>query len=468
MLGKSIWRDEGASLYSAHLGWGALWKQSVVVDRVFLPYYALLHIWVEISSSVEWIRFLSVLAFGLTIVLIGHLGNRLGGYWCGVIAAFVTATNPLMISAALDARPYALSTLAATIAVFSLLRWRDGTSDRWFWLFCIAMLGALALHVFAVLGPLAVFAVMLLLRPARFRREWRSIVGPLSGTLVLGFLFAFEVLGQRGQVAWIPPPSVTTLTADAYGPASGYPHFDKVLYAAIIAASVVLGLAFVWRGRHPGSDEDTHGARENLALAVAWGALPTIGLVAVSFIKPLYVDRYVTASAPGLALAVGLILAQSLKLGDRSRPAKQRRGEVFVAGIVAVGLITNMVVIASVPYANYSGVAQYLHHRVGATGEIALPDHAVDAGIEYYLAETNEKSRLWPENSGQHQIMSLDLRESRSVLTSAEPDVWIVEDATAGLGTFVKILKSDGYILVSTRRFVNHFTVTVAHYERRG
>ena len=43
-IGKSIWTDEAVSMYSARLSWSALWQQSHVVDRVFLPYYTLLHL----------------------------------------------------------------------------------------------------------------------------------------------------------------------------------------------------------------------------------------------------------------------------------------------------------------------------------------------------------------------------------------------------------------------------------------
>jgi mannosyltransferase len=468
VLGKSLWLDEGASLYSAHLRWSALWRQSTIVDRVFLAYYAVLHLWVEISASIEWVRFLSVIAFGLTVVLIGHLGHRLGGFWCGVIAAVLTATNPLMIDAALDARPYALSALTATIAIYSLLRWRDSARDHWFWLFCFASLAALALHVFAILGPLAVLAVMLLVSPATLRRSWRRIVVPLGATLVLSALYALVVLGQRSQVAWIPPMSVTTLAADAYGPAGGYPRLGRELYAALIVVLVVSGLVLLWRGQHRRIENVDRSTRANMATALAWAALPTLGLIAVSFVKPIYVDRYVTASAPGLALAVGLILTQTLKLNDPERPTKHRRVEGIATGITVVVLIANFIMIASPPYANYLGVAQYLHHQVGATGEIALPDHSVKASIEYYLHDSHESPRLWPENSSQLFIMSLDLRENQTAFISAEPNVWVVEDGTTGLGAFLDNLTRHGYVLVGKRQFVKSLVVTVAHYERSG
>ena len=40
-LGESMFADEGATLYSAHLSWSNLWAQSQHVDLVLLPYYVI-------------------------------------------------------------------------------------------------------------------------------------------------------------------------------------------------------------------------------------------------------------------------------------------------------------------------------------------------------------------------------------------------------------------------------------------
>ncbi len=92
-LGKSMFADEGASLYSAHLSWSNLWSQSRHVDFVMLPYYVVLHFWLEVSGSIEWAHALSLVAFGATIIVIGILGLRIGGRWCGIIAAVLTANE---------------------------------------------------------------------------------------------------------------------------------------------------------------------------------------------------------------------------------------------------------------------------------------------------------------------------------------------------------------------------------------
>jgi len=464
-LGKSLSRDEGASLYSAHLSWSVLWRQSSVVDRVILPYYALLHLWVEISGSIEWIRLLSVIAFGVSVVLVGHLGNRLGGFWCGVTAATLTASNPLMIDAALDARPYALSALAGTVAVYSLFRWRDGPGNRWFCLFCIASLVALALQIFAILGPLVVLVVMLFGRPSR-PRYWRQIVTPLSGTLLLSALYVSVVFGQRSQVAWIPPMSLQTFVADVYGPASGYPRLAKESYFALIMVLIVVGLLRFWRSRDQRGKGQQRTVRENLIATVAWSALPAMVLIAVSFGKPIYVDRYVTASAPGLALALGLWLTQVLDLNDRDRLKRHHQAEGALAGVIVVALFGNLILTASTPLANYPAVAQYLQVQVGHAGEIALPDHSVATSVEYYLDLHHESPRQWPEDRSDLSLMSLDLRETKFAFASAEPNVWVVEDKVNGLHTFLDNLSRRGYALVGTRKFDGLLVVKVAHYQR--
>jgi hypothetical protein len=300
------------------------------------------------------------------------------------------------------------------------------------------------------------------------RRSWRRIVVPLGMTLLLSLMYAFLVLGQRGQIGWIPPMSVNRLLVDAYGPAGGYPRLARLPYAMLIMVLVGFGLVLIWLGRRRRSESVDSSVRENLVVALAWAALPMLGLLAVSYVKPLYVDRYVTASAPGMALAVGLLLTKALKLNDPKRPTRQRRVEGIAWGIIVVGLVANSIMTASSTYENYAGVARYLDQQVGAGGEIALPDHSVGASVEYYLFNGRESPRLWPETPSQLYLVTLDLRENQMTFNSAQPNVWVVEDETTGLGAFLDNLTRHGYVRIGTRQIVDLRTVTVAHYERSG
>ena len=66
-----FFRDEGASLYAAHLSWSDLWTQSRVVDLGLLPYYAFLHLQLHVDSGIVWLRMPSLLAFVVTVWVAG-------------------------------------------------------------------------------------------------------------------------------------------------------------------------------------------------------------------------------------------------------------------------------------------------------------------------------------------------------------------------------------------------------------
>jgi mannosyltransferase len=344
-LGKPVFPDEGASLSAAHLSWTALWQHSRSIDLVLLPYYSILHLWIQFFDGIEWARLLSLLAFGLTAFLVGYLGVRLGGRLCGVLAAIVVATNPLLVAAALSARPYALSALAATAAVAALLRWLGGGGGRWAWGFCVASLATLVLQMFAILAPLSVLVAVITVKPEMFRGKWRAMIAPigllLAGTLSLAILGA----GQRSQIAWIPSAfEGTQLRRAVAGPAAGGygPYAGSALAAAIVTTTLCL-----WAWRRAGVRPARLDPRL-LAILLAWAALPTAALVAGSLVKPMFVDRYVTASVPGLAIAIALLGASAfdvmtVRLADRPR---------VVVGSAALGIAAAVLVLAfSVPAA---------------------------------------------------------------------------------------------------------------------
>ncbi len=320
-LDKPVFPDEGASLYSAQLGWSALWQHSRVVDLVLLPYYSFLHLWIQPSDSITWARLLSLLAFGLTVFLVGHLGFRLGGRLCGVLAAIVAGTNPLLVTAALSARPYALSALAATVSVVALLRWLEGSRVRWVWWFCVASLATLLLQMFAILAPFSVLVAAIALRPRMFRGRWRALVAPIG--LILAAAVSFVILGvsQRSQIAWIPSPfRGAQLMRAIAGPASGGHDHYAIFVLAIAIVAIAAGLWAVSRGSFGRARLDLR----LLAILLAWATLPTATLVAGSLVQPVFLDRYVTSSVPGLAIALAVLTAWAfngiaVRLAVRSR-----------------------------------------------------------------------------------------------------------------------------------------------------
>ena len=460
-LDKPMFRDEGASLYSAHLDWTALGQQSRVVDLMLLPYYSLLHLWIEISDSIEWLRFLSVLAFGLTVFIVGHLGTRLGGRRCGVVAAILVATNPLMIEGGLNARPYALSALAATASVAALIRWLDGNEVRWIWWFFLASMVSLLLQLFSVLGPLSALVAAVALRPQVFRARWRVLIAPIGLLLAATVSSGIFASSQRGQISWIPSFDGKQLVNAMEGPASGVSSF----YAITVLIIAIVSISLCIRAWSRGSFRPTRLELERFTIFLAWAALPTAILIAVSLLKPVFVDRYMTASAPGLALAVGLLTARAFDV-TAVRWAIWSRAVMggFCAGVTAL-----VISAASVPAAqnvpeNLREAAQYLALHVGPGGAAALPDHSLTAAIDYYLREDHKTVASWPQLAVQPYIEGLDLRQDRKTLKRTPNDIWLVDDGSVtGTPAFIRLLTHDGYIRTDTTHFVR---VDVVHFRR--
>jgi mannosyltransferase len=366
-LDNPVFPDEGASLSSAHLGWTALWQHSHVVDLVLLPYYSFLQVWMQLSDSIEWARFLSLLAFGLTVFLVGHLGVRLGGRLCGVLAAIVAASDPLLVAAALSARPYALSALAATASVVALLRWLGGGGGRWLWWFCLASVVTLLLQMFAVLVPLSVLVAAVALWPQMFRGKWRAVIAPMGLALAAALSFAILGASQRSQLAWIPSPfERAQLIRAATGPAAG----GYAPYAVFVLAIVIVTTALCLWAWSRGGFRSARLDLRLLAVLMAWTALPTAILVGGSLVRPVFVDRYVTASVPGLAIAIGLLTAcafdvMAVRLADRSRVIV----ESAVLGIAALVLFLAF----SVPAAQLGPAITSRTVQAGFSGQQSAP-----------------------------------------------------------------------------------------------
>jgi mannosyltransferase len=401
-LGKPAFPDEGASVSAAHLGWAALWQHSRVVDLVLLPYYSLLHLWIQLSPGIEWARFLSLVAFGLTVFLVGQLGVRLGGRLCGVLAAIVASTNPLLVTAALSARPYALSALAATAAIVALCLWLEGDGVRWAWWFCAASVATLLLHLFAILAPLSVLVAAIALEPQMFRGKWRALVAP--GGLIVAAALSLAVLGasQRSQIAWIPSPfEGSRLMRVIEGPASDG-HLPYAIF--VLAIAIVTGALCLWSRSRRGRRRARLDARL-FAISVAWAAVPTATLVVASLVRPVFLDRYVTSSVPGLAVALALVAASAFN-GIAARPADRLR--VVVGGVV-LGIAAAVLFFAfSLPAARLT-YAEAISQRL--PGAHRVPIIAAD-GTRYL--ETAEQVTLVREDDAK-------VDESRAMAAQAAP-----------------------------------------------
>jgi len=322
--GASLWRDEAYTLAAAGRPAGRLVGLLLHVDAVHGPYYLGMHLVIALfGSSAAALRLPSLLATSLAAGLTAILGRRLAGMSAlpvpaltGMLAGLLYVAAPQTTWYAQDARPYGLVTLFAVAASYLLvLAIADGRRRCWAaYAAAIALTGVASL--FALL-LLAAHGVTLLLARARRRsrgavnranaaplRPWlaaaAAAVAALSPLIVLGYR-------QDGTLGWVSRPGL-----DAAGIlVSDFAGSRRLIALAVVLAGAGFALRLVTGDRAAGRPRGDAGRRPAVtvvSVALPWLLLPPLVLLAVSLVKPVYVERYVVFCQPALALlcAVGL------------------------------------------------------------------------------------------------------------------------------------------------------------------
>jgi mannosyltransferase len=295
----SFWYDEAATIsasYSRSLG--QLWRMLGNVDAVHGLYYLIMHGWFQIFPPTEfWSRAPSGLAAGAAAAGIVVLGKQFSSRTVALSAGVVCAISPRTTWAGIEARPYAMSMMAA-VWLTVLLVYAARRESRWSWL-CYGIGLALSILLDMYLALMLMAHVVFI---CAFRRR-RTVLVPFAITSILTVCalapFAIEVVGQVQQVKWIAPIGRRTIEDVIV-----QQYFERSPPFAILSALVVAAAIVLWRCTSAKLDETD---RQLLTLAVAWLVLPTALIVVWSaLVHPIYTPRYLSFTAPAMALVLGV------------------------------------------------------------------------------------------------------------------------------------------------------------------
>ncbi|OBI11092.1 glycosyltransferase family 39 protein [Mycobacterium sp. E2497] len=298
----SFWYDEAATISAAYSrSLAQLWRMLGNVDAVHGAYYLLMHAWFQVFPPTEfWSRAPSGLAVGGAAAGIVVLGKQFSSRTVALATGVFCAILPRTTWAGIEARPYALSMMAAVWLTVLLVR-AARRDTGWLWAaYGAALAASIALEVYLALLVAAHLILLIVSRCARtvllrFAAASAVAVGAMAP-------FLLTVAGQAHQISWIAPIGRRTLedvVVQQYFERS--PPF-AVLSALVIAAAVALWLS--------GSAALARADGQLLALAAAWLTLPTAVILAYSaVVHPIYTPRYMTFTAPGMALILGVCAA---------------------------------------------------------------------------------------------------------------------------------------------------------------
>jgi mannosyltransferase len=333
----SFWYDEAATIsasYSRSLS--QLWQMLGNVDAVEGLYYLLMHGWFKIFPPTEfWSRVPSGLAIGGAAAGLVVLGKQFSCRTVAVASGLVCAILPRSTWAGIEARPYALSMMAA-VWLTVLLVYAARRDNAWAWLFYgIVLAISVLLDVYLVLLSFVHVAFIFVFRRSRTVITRFALTSVLAGCALTPFLV--EVIGQAHQISWIAPighRTIEDVTIQQY--------FERSPPFTIVSALIVTAAIVLWRFT---SAHLTEADRQLLTLAVAWLVIPTALIVIWSaLIHPIYTPRYLAFTAPGIALTLGVCIG-TLAVTPWAAAA--------VISLLAIAATPNYILAQRNPYAKY-------------------------------------------------------------------------------------------------------------------
>jgi len=208
-----LWLDETVSYWQVSAGFGQIWAR----QGLSFPAYSYI-LWIAKSlfgSSEFALRLPSIFAMLGAVYVLYRIAREFFPPDISLIVTIAFSVHPIVIFAAIDARPYAFGVLVVNCAILSLLRWIRTQKATYAIGFGIASGAIFYFHY--LFGTILAAFVLLLLASVR-STQWKSF-WPQFGKALIGFaIVILPVLPRlaymfysRGTHVFAAPPTIDDL-----------------------------------------------------------------------------------------------------------------------------------------------------------------------------------------------------------------------------------------------------------------
>ncbi len=216
--------------------------------------------------------------------------------------------NSAFITQAFNLRSYSLAGLLASVSTLLFVRTIQRPTGRGWIAYALVMAAAMYAHFFSAF--VAAAQVLSLLFIERDHIPLGNLVRSYAVTGVLIAPLAFFALGSDvGQVDWIKEPTVDKLAKALQELAGVTTGWTAVGYWSFALAIGGIGL---WSLLRRGRSDRTW----TTALVLLWLVLPIASAFLISYLKPLFVARYLMVALPALFLAAGAVVSALPRWGS--------------------------------------------------------------------------------------------------------------------------------------------------------
>ena len=315
LTAAAIWGDEGSSLLLSQYSLAGIWMHAA--HDVHPPlYFMLLHGWIALfGDGIFSIRSLSALPGIATVALGVWLVDLLATRRAALLAGILLALLPTAVRYSQEVRMYSLLGLWLIGATIALVYWikRPGRK-RYLVIYALLMSAAFYTHYFTALCVLCHWLYLGLIRVQpgyRLRHIQQSGWWWANVAIVLVYLpwvpnlidliQHMDQLKANGDVGWETPVTFASLPSMIW---SFLIQDDgESLTTPIFITLPLASLALLWVALA----RDRSVIRGS-ALVVIYTVLPLLLVFSVSFISPVFIERYLTAYALGLPMIAALAI----------------------------------------------------------------------------------------------------------------------------------------------------------------
>ena len=293
---QSLWRDEAFSILAAERSIG------FIVSRLgFEPpvYYTMLHFWIRIFGESEIAtRSLSLLGFVLAItIIIKWSEDMFKKHWLTWFAPLFFALNPMLLYYAFEVRTYGWYMFFATASLFAYAQ------KKWAWFTLASILGFYT-HTYFLFHLTAIGMHWLIYDMWKRSHTWKSLIENTAfksfltiGVAITPWLAKITLEASRLKDSWYYPVDlhlVYSVLGNMFIGYEGTPWYGWTYTKYLSILLLFLGIL---------AYRNTKEKKRNLLFLFAVG-IPLGLCVGISFIKPLFVNRYLLGTTIGLVLVV--------------------------------------------------------------------------------------------------------------------------------------------------------------------
>ncbi|MFH0818438.1 MAG: glycosyltransferase family 39 protein [Patescibacteria group bacterium] len=403
---RDLWWDEVFTSYLVNQHWLKMFD--IIIRDVHPPlYYIFLKIWCFFFGiSPLGLRSFSILC-GLILITIVYsfISKITNNKKISYIIAFILAINPFFVDYSLEARPYMLSTLLASLTLyfFYLALTNQALKTKKYWLSTTTCLGLLFLTHYLTSMIIAIFLIFIYIY--YFINQTRQtvkqkIIHLITISIPAGALFFAWLPGYiaqskiSGTPQWIPQLGLGRFVIATYGFLFGvYSNYlglpgvrqllansnSSFIIGAIILILIFIGSIVVFKSKN-------NYLKTIALLSFLLWIVPMLSLLTLSTfnITNLFVERYVITSAFFFIICIALILSVINK-------------KTLYAIVIIYALLIARIYITAYPINHdYTQVASFVQQNFKVNNNNVYVTAVNDFEImRYYLRNTDIKIYLY-------------------------------------------------------------------------